>query len=93
MIHSYCFHLDYVKSNDTTPTNTPTLKKADALTVEPPGFAIYLKQPMGKIYPPLEHTDFQGTMTNNAESSRLTLGNTVYIPSFKLFSSICVIKP
>ena len=35
-----------------------------ALTLEPPGFTIYLKQPVGKMYPLLEWTDFQGTMTN-----------------------------
>ena len=35
------------------------------LTLEPPGFAICLKQPTGKIYPLLESTDFQGTMIND----------------------------
>ena len=32
------------------------------LTLEWPG---YLKQPMGKIDPLLEYTDFQGTMIND----------------------------
>ena len=36
-----------------------------ALTLEPPGFALYLKQPTGKIYPQLECTDFQDSMLNN----------------------------
>ena len=35
------------------------------LTLDPPGFAIYLKQPMDKIYPLLECTDFQESMLNN----------------------------
>ena len=49
-----------------TPLFQPCSKKADsvtlALTLEPPGIALYLKPPTGKMYPPLECIDFQGTM-------------------------------
>ncbi len=34
------------------------------LTLEPPGIAVYLKQPTGKIYPLLECIDFQGIISN-----------------------------
>ena len=30
--------------------------------LEPPGFALYLQEPTGQIYPLLEFTDFQGTI-------------------------------
>ena len=42
------------------------------LTQQPPGFAIYLKQPMGKIYPLLECADFQGE--NDKKQSLMVRG-------------------
>ena len=44
---------------------TGNFKRYMNLTLELPGFTIYLKQPTDNIYQLLKYTDFQGTMINN----------------------------